>query len=454
MHPLLKRTAGFVKKKGLLHKGDKVLIALSGGADSVFLFRFLLELKGIYHLELGAAHLNHGLRGSDSDADEEFCRMLAVEYEVPFYCRKADVRDYASDFRLSEEEAGRKLRYQFFEELMEHDGYTKTATGHHQQDSAETVLFHLFRGSGLRGLSGIPPLRGRFIRPLLSLTPGEIREWLASEGYIWREDASNDSSEYARNVIRNEILPLVREKLHLSPEESLSRFAGYSSEINDLLDRLTAEAVLPRKEHSENETVYDAEVVRKLEPVLRKHALSRILTKSGTEPASSLVTDCDRLIESAETGVYQIGGGFSLFYSPKDVIIFRETENSEKEVRISPGESVIFAGKEISFERVKKEDTDFSGSPRTEFIESANEITMISVRHWHAGDRFQPLGMKGTVLVSDFLNSAGIPLYKKKQEAVIIAGGEIAAIAGRRLSEKFKVTGSENFYYRIQCHER
>lgn len=454
MHSLLKRTAGVVKSNSLLKKGDKVLAALSGGADSVFLFRFLLELRGIYQLELSAVHLNHLLRGADSDGDEEFCRTLCIEYEIPFYSRKEDVKEYAFRNHLSTEDAGRKLRYNYFEELMNELGYTKTATGHHQHDSAETVMFHLLRGSGLRGVSGIPAQRGRYIRPLLSLTPFEIREWLHAEGYIWREDASNDSADFTRNIIRNELFPFIREKLRISPEQPLSRLAQNSAEIISFLDQLTEDVVNPRFRNSGSEAVYPAEKLKKLERVLRKHALSRILLQSGTEPSTSLVTDCNRLIESGETGVYQIGNGFSLFYSPEEMVLFRETENSGQEMRISPGQSVSFGGKEISFETVTEEEVDFSGSPGTEYIQCSREIDFLILRGWLEGDRFQPIGMKGSVLVSDFLNSSKVPLYKKREEAVLLSDGEILAVAGRRISEKCRITGSGKFYYRIMCHER
>lgn len=454
MHPLLKRTAGVVKSKSLLKKGEKVLIALSGGADSVFLFRLLLELRGIYHLELGAAHLNHMLRGADSDADEEFCKTLCREYEIPFYGQRTEIKTIAESQGISLEEAGRNIRYQYFDELMDQQGYTKTATGHHQYDSAETVMFHLLRGSGLRGVSGIPALRGRYIRPLLSLTPDEIRNWLKSEGYIWREDASNQTSDYTRNVIRHQLFPFIREKLGMHPEETLSRFAENSAEVTGFLDRLTEHAVKPLSEKSVKETRYDAGVLRELEPVLRKHALGRILAHSGTEPSASLVTDCDRLIESAETGVYQIGNGFSLFYSPAELVFFTEEEIPAGEMRISPGQCVLFAGKEIFFEPVNREEVEFSDSPRTEYIQSGSEIAYLTLRVWHEGERFQPLGMTGSVLVSDFVNSSGVPLYKKKREAVLTWDGEILAVAGRRISEKYKITGSAKFYYRIKCHER
>ncbi|MCC6549892.1 MAG: tRNA lysidine(34) synthetase TilS [Ignavibacteriaceae bacterium] len=453
MHPLLKRTAGVVKSNSLLMKGDKVLVALSGGADSVFLFRFLLELRGIYQLELSAVHLNHLLRGVDSDADEEFCRTLCTEYEIPFYSRKASVHEYALQNHLSTEEAGRKLRYNYFDELMNELGYTKTATGHHQYDSAETVMFHLLRGSGLRGVSGIPAHRGRYIRPLLSLTPFEIRDWLQAEGYIWREDASNDSTDFTRNVIRNELFPFIHQKLRISPEQPLSRLAQYSAEIITFLDRLTDEVVNNHLQNSDGEAVYPAHKLRMLEPVLRKHALSRIFVHSGTEPSSSLVTDCNRLIESGESGVYQIGNGFSLFYSSEEMVLFRETENSGQEMRISPGQSVLFAGKEISFEPAIKEEINFSDSPLTEYIQSSHKIDYLVVRPWREGDKFKPLGMEGSILVSDFLNNHKVPSYKKRAEVVLTEGEEILAVAGRRISEKYKITGSGKFYYRIKCHE-
>lgn len=210
----------------MLASKDAVLAAVSGGPDSVALILALMAFKDDYALRLGIVHMNHQLRKDAALQDEAFVRKLAAKLDLPFYSKQMDVKTYAQTNRLSIETAGRKLRYQFFEKTAQDEGYKKIATGHHKDDNAEQVLMNLLRGSGPKGLSGIPPVRGNtFIRPLIRVSKLQIRQFLEACEQPFVTDESNTDLQYLRNKIRHQLIP------HLQEE--------YNPEIVDALDRLS-----------------------------------------------------------------------------------------------------------------------------------------------------------------------------------------------------------------------
>ena len=197
-----------VRKYAMLAPGDGVIVGLSGGADSVVLLAALLALGEEY--KIYAVHVNHNLRGEAAHQDEGFARLLCESWGVPFFACQADTSGYAAENKLGIEEAGRKLRYEFLREKKQELGATKIAVGHNQDDVAETVLMNLFRGAGLKGLAGIPPINGDVIRPLINVSRNEIETYAAENGLAYVHDQSNFEVDYNRNYLRNEIMPLVR----------------------------------------------------------------------------------------------------------------------------------------------------------------------------------------------------------------------------------------------------
>ncbi|MBU8911067.1 MAG: tRNA lysidine(34) synthetase TilS [Desulfobacterales bacterium] len=222
----IKTIAKTISDFDMLENKDTILVAVSGGPDSVALVLSLLALKEKYTIKAGIAHLNHMLRGEESLRDKTFVKELAYELDLPFYEGEKNVKTYAEKHRLSIEEAGREARYQFFEFIAENHGYTKIAFGHNKDDNAELVLMNLLRGAGPKGLSGIPPIRnGRYIRPLIRVSKNQILAFLKLKNQTYMFDSSNKDMAYLRNKIRHELLP------HLQSE--------YNPEIADALDRLS-----------------------------------------------------------------------------------------------------------------------------------------------------------------------------------------------------------------------
>lgn len=236
-----KKVFSYMERHRMIVPGDKIIAGVSGGADSVCLLFLLLEYCRRVPVSLCAVHVNHCIR-ADSGQDAQFVESLCRELGVPFYLAREDVRGLAAREKLSEEDAGRIARYRAFRRAAEEMGGTKIAVAHNMGDNAETMLFHLFRGSGLKGLCGIAPVRGNVIHPLLCLERREVEAYLAERGISWRTDSTNGEDHYRRNRIRHHILPYAESEIAQGAAVRMCRTAELLSETEDYLERQTREA--------------------------------------------------------------------------------------------------------------------------------------------------------------------------------------------------------------------
>lgn len=220
----------------LISKGDRILVALSGGADSVCLLSLLTELKDKLSVEVAAAHLNHMIRGVEADSDEAFCAELCTKLNISFYATRKDIPKIAKESGISEELAGRNVRYEFFDELCQKHGYNKIATAHNKNDRAETLLMRMIRGTGIDGLGSIKYKRGNIIRPILDIERKDIEKYCADLSLEYCNDSTNLSSDYTRNRVRNEVLPLLTEKFNPSIVNTLCQLADNAAEDADFIN--------------------------------------------------------------------------------------------------------------------------------------------------------------------------------------------------------------------------
>jgi tRNA(Ile)-lysidine synthase len=247
----------------LIYKNDRILIALSGGADSVFLFYFLLKYKRRLGIQFSAFHLNHKIRGKEAKDDELFCRNLCEENNVELFVVTKDVKSYARKNKLSIEEAGRDVRYGELKKISAKKLFTKIATAHNASDNAETVMLNLIKGAGLKGLSGIPVKRDNIIRPMLNLTADEIRYYLKLKKFNYRLDTSNISLDYERNYLRNKIIPMLKERLNPKVEQKIlssSKIIRKTFSIPE--DELHMIENIKDKALDKRKVVNDSEIVR------------------------------------------------------------------------------------------------------------------------------------------------------------------------------------------------
>lgn len=256
------KVLGFMRNKHMTDRGDGVLAAVSGGADSVCLLLLLNGMAAELGIRVFAFHMNHGIRGEEADRDEQFVGELCKQLEIPLTVAHEKVETYAEEHGLSGEEAGRILRYRHLEETAERYQCAKIAVAHHEDDDAETVLLNLFRGSGLAGLSGIRPVRGKIIRPLLCVSRKEIEEYLKEQGFSWCEDSTNRENDYTRNKIRNELLPWVKENINSRASEhilAVSELAAQADVYFEMeAERILEESCSKRREEAKQPTSQNA----------------------------------------------------------------------------------------------------------------------------------------------------------------------------------------------------
>ena len=249
------KVLSFMKKNHMTDRGDSVLAAVSGGADSVCLLLLLREMAAELGIKVFAFHMNHGIRGAEADRDERFVMELCERLNIPLTVAHEKVEEYAAERGLSGEEAGRILRYHHLGETAEKYQCAKIAVAHHEDDDAETVLLNLFRGSGLAGLSGIRPVRENIIRPLLCVSRKEIEEYLNEQELSWCEDSTNKENDYTRNKIRNELLPWVTENINSRAAEhilAVSEFAAQADAYFEMeAERILEESCSKRREEGE-----------------------------------------------------------------------------------------------------------------------------------------------------------------------------------------------------------
>lgn len=291
----------FLRQYDLLAPGDDVTVALSGGADSVALLWVLRTLTPRLDLCLRAAHYHHGIRGAEADRDADFCRRLCEQWQIPFSFERGDAPARARQTGESLEEAARTLRYDFLRRVAP----GKLATAHNADDNAETVLLHLLRGTGPRGLGGIPPRRENIVRPLLTCTRAEIEALLASQGLPHVEDSTNASDDCLRNRLRHRVLPLLREE---NPRltDAIRRTAALAREEDEFLSRLASQAA----EDCRTPEGFSCAKLLALDPVLRRRVLLGLLWDLGLEnPSAVYVEGLEALLQAGPSARWNLPGG-------------------------------------------------------------------------------------------------------------------------------------------------
>lgn len=240
MDELVRKVYDTIKKSEMICQGDSVIVGVSGGADSVCLLSVLKNLQMSMDLKLTAVHIHHGLRGEAADRDRDFVIQLCQTLHVPCECFQTDIREMAQAQHLSEEEAGRMFRYECFEQVRQQKQASKIAVAHHMDDQAETVLLNLFRGSGLKGMAGIPAVRDVIVRPLLKISRSDIEEYLKKHQIAYRNDATNFETEYTRNRIRLDILPYVTEHINPAAVSHIAETAAIAADICRYIEKQAA----------------------------------------------------------------------------------------------------------------------------------------------------------------------------------------------------------------------
>lgn len=337
---MLEKVKKYADKWHMLQKEDCVIAGVSGGADSVCLLFVLLELQKEIGFELVAAHVNHGLRGEAADADEAYVKELCKEHGILCESYFANVELIAKNRKQSTEEAGREVRKEFFAQMLGKYHGTKIALAHHQNDSAETFLLNLARGTGLKGLGGIAPVNGNVIRPLLCAERNEIETYLQERGILYRVDETNASDDYTRNRLRNHVLPYLEQKVNSKTVEHMNETMEQLRQVQEFLDEQTAEYMILCAKETENGYLVDEEQYRMVPNVMRPLLLKQVLVNVSKKEKDLEAVHLKQLQELFEK---QTGRKLDLPYQMEAKRTYQGIEITLKEESYKePEEEIVF----------------------------------------------------------------------------------------------------------------
>ncbi|MBR5027894.1 MAG: tRNA lysidine(34) synthetase TilS [Bacteroidales bacterium] len=431
MDTLLHSFTDHIRESGLFCPTDRILLAVSGGVDSVV----MTDLFATAGYTFGIAHCNFHLRGSDSDSDEAFVRSLAEKYQVPVYCISFDTTAFAKEQKLSIEEAARKQRYDFFDKIAEQHGYRYIATAHHNNDAIETFFINLIRGTGLTGLHGIRPVNGKIIRPLLPFSRQEISEYATCNSLPFHEDYTNNETVFLRNKIRHQLLPLLKE---MSPqiEPTMMRNMANIADAEQIFHEAIAEKQRQIFKYEDDKITVSKDDIRQLTPC--NTYLFEMLRPFGFNAAA--VGD---LLSALDSTGRQFHSPTHTILTNRDTIIIKEKElrTNDTEYTIEKGATSITTPIHLVLEQSKTGEVhDLRTDQNTIFADSRKLKYPLILRRWRQGDRFQPFGMKTTRKVSDFFKDNHLSLFEKNEKWLLCNNdGQIIWIVGMRMDDRFKV---------------
>ena len=450
----------FIVQHKMIEDGETVLVAVSGGADSLALLYGLHALRTQLSCKLHVVHLNHCLR-PDADADTEFVQQHAARLELPCTIQRAAVPRLVKEWKLSVEAAGRKARYQFYESVCTEVSATKVALGHHQDDIAETVLMNLIRGGGATGLKGISPVRdAKFIRPLSGFTRQNIEAFLTSIDIVPRHDATNTDTAYLRNRIRGELIPQLTRDYNPNIKTGLSRTADVLGAESEYLDTAAREAFETcRIQGQHKNVVLNRRKFRQYHVALQRRMLRQSVSEMLGNMSDLYFAHCEAMLNLVEgdapNTVLALPNDLRFRRAYQQLIIERkpvETGNFAYSVVTVGKTSIEVLNTEITAELG---DVESRGTPvlpdgkfeaifdyeklRKAFVKPSSETVPLIVRNRRQGDRFQPYGMRGTKKIKDFLIDAKVPRYERDSIPLLVCGDEILWVIGYTTSESFKI---------------
>ncbi len=430
----------------MIAPGDLVLVAISGGADSTALLHSLVALKTQLKCRLRAAHLHHGIRGRAADADVTAAADLARRLRVPFTHHRVDAPAYAKAHGLSLEVAARELRYELLETVANHYHTARIATGHTQDDQAETVLLNLLRGTGPRGLAGIPPVRGRLIRPLLNVTHAEVEAYCRANGLTFRLDLSNLDLTFARNRVRHELMPVLQ-SLQPAVVSHLARLAEIMRDEDEAWSQL-AEFVLERlADEREGRLVLSLFDFAEMPKAVQRRVLRAAVARVKGDTLDLDLERTEALLQLALSGrtgaIVELPAGLQAARSYDEIVI---TAQSPATLLPATGEWILSVPGEIVLPEIGwKITARLSRSrqhPRDQFsalLDADKVSSPLTVRTRRRGDRFHPLGLTAPTKLQDFFVNAKVPREARDRLPLVLTGNRIVWVVGHRISEEAKV---------------
>ena len=422
----------FIRENQLVGEGQKILLAVSGGMDSMA----MLELFCESGYEVGVAHCNFYLRGKESDDDEAFVREVTRGKRLPFYSKAFDTLAFAGENGISVQMAARDLRYEYFRQIAQEHGYGLIATAHHLDDQTETFFINLSRGSGIAGFHGIRPKNGKLIRPLMFAHREEIEAYVRNNSIPYREDSSNSSLKYIRNKIRHQIIPLMRD-LNPAFDSEIERTITHLSQTEEIFREYIARRKTELFEEHDGSVLLDIDKVKALpapntflyeliaEFGFNKNDVVSILQSIGKDPGRQFFSATHRLVVDRK----------------KMIIVPVEHSADEQRTHwIEAGTGEISVPVKLRFSSHKRSSHKISADKSKASLDLDKLVFPLTLRRWREGDAFIPLGMTNHKKLSDFFIDGKYSLIQKENCWLLCSGDDIVWVVGDRIDDRFKVT--------------
>ncbi|MBN1254585.1 MAG: tRNA lysidine(34) synthetase TilS [Deltaproteobacteria bacterium] len=441
---LLSRIKGTIACHHMLEPRDHIGVAVSGGVDSVVLLDVLARLREELPIDLTVLHLNHGMRGEEATRDQRFVQALSKQYALPCVDKEVDCPRYREEHSLSPEAAARELRYRFFEEAIEGHNLDKVAIGQTADDQAETVLMRIIKGGGTRGLKGIPPVRGRYIRPLIEVWHEELLHYARHKGFQFVQDSTNFQNDYLRNRIRHELLPIlqgynpaIKERLlHLA--QMLGEDEGY---LEGLTNEVTKRLVIGDEECSIPISDFLC-LPQALQSRVLQHAFAG-LSSGGVLEYPHIKGIKDLIQGGGGSKRLALPGGYWAMRVYDTLMLGQETKEPRglaKAIDLTiPGRTRL-NGFDWEIEAVVSDRrTSPRPDPETAYLDYHHLTFPLRVRSFRPGDSFIPLGMNGHKKLKAFFIDLKIPRAQRAKIPLVISGDDICWVGGLRIDERFKI---------------
>lgn len=432
--PLPQRLSDFIAEHGLLVPGARVVVGASGGADSTVLL-WLLRETGFVPV---AAHVNYGLRGADADADEALVRALCKQWAIPFRVLRAGIEG-------SVQAAAREARYEFFGDVARAVGAEVVATAHHRDDQAETLLLNLFRGCGPAGLAGMPVRRPLapgsdvwVVRPLLFASRAEIEVYAHDHGLRWREDASNQTGDYRRNVLRRKVLPLIEAHFGAGVAERLAHAATLLREYLDSGAALAGTAAFDgASEQLPDGWALRLDTITSLPEVVRRGIVLEALRWWAPDAprTAAAVAEVEALL-TAQPGRRVVWPSVTVWRDRDRLVFTSAAAPPNFEASVQFGETVTPLGT-LRVDPLDDVPNAFEATPHVEFVDAGRLRFPLTLRPWQPGDTVRPFGLDGHKNVSDVLTDRAVPPHRRARQLVLVSGGEMVWVVGQRLDAAF-----------------
>ena len=430
---MLESFLAFMREQKLAGPEDRILLTVSGGVDSVTMADLFFRAG----YDCAVAHCNFQLRGAEADADEALVRALAERWNMPVFVRRFETARHAGESGISIQMAARELRNEWFETLLGRHGFDVYAVAHHLNDSMETFLFNIAKGTGIAGMHGIRPKSGPVIRPLMFATRTMIERYARERSLTWREDRSNASLKYHRNKIRHQVMPALRainpnlEKTFLS---TLERVRAVEDIFLSHVGEIKAKAVKKK----------GTDLWRRMKTVLESPGSALVLFEIIRPLGFNYYQAADIVRHwPGRSGRLFMSDSHTLVADREDLIISPAGEEKEQTVRIERGLRTVSLQKmKLYFEMLPAKGIKFPAGKETAMLDLDLLQFPLLVRPWKKGDFFHPLGMQGKKKLSDFMIDEKIPVNLKKDVMVLLSGNAIAWVINHRIDNRFRVTES------------